>query len=571
MKAMKTYNQTKTCAIWSVISALSLILVLLVSSCSDDFLYQSPPDTFGSTDTIFITNLSAQVNVPFQFEKGGMNEWRVLQYPAWIDVEPMNGRFANGSSTFSLTVRPDWFPGGYGFFVFPLVFDVSGVGLVEYTIVYLNLGNPVMGISPIVNIGENSSGSFYIRNEGGGILLYEITGLPSWLEIEEKQGIVEQQQIQYINFKVNRTGLTKGDYAGMIHIGSNAKQGPVSIPVQMKVVSDVAQGNMLFGVGDFVDARYSKTTDELMVLLSSPAKLQFYTNVITNPYELSLNRVPRCMALSADGSTLAIGFSNAEISLYDIASRQLLKTYPIGAIPLSVGFGENGWLYFPADVGYFRHIFSLNMESGNVIKSNNFESGIKPMIKVNNKPYLITTRPGWSPDGIQFIDIKNGQANDTIHGYHLSTYGIWMSENGKRVYTGNNKTYRLPDVVNPSAFDFTNPVVAGEYDIPETHISITCVADHLATGKIYVARHGGYIQGNYATIFQLNYQTFSRIKEYKFGLNPPENWPVGTTWWMKTEHIFPNPSGDHLWLVNRYPATNNNNPDGWAIEKVSFN
>lgn len=571
MKAMKTYSLSNRGAIWSVISALSLSLVMLVSSCSDDFLYQSPPDTFGSTDTIFITNLSAQLSVPFEFGKGGMNEWRVLQYPAWIDVEPMNGRFSNGSSSFSLTVRPDWFPGGYGFFVFPLVFDVSGVGLVEYTIVYLNLGNPVMGTSPIVNIGENSSGSFYVRNEGGGILLYEITGLPSWLEIEEKQGIVEQQQIQYINFKVNRTGLTKGDYAGMIHIGSNAKQGPVSIPVQMKVVSDVAQGNMLFGEGDFVDARYSKTTDELMVLLSSPAKLQFYTNVITNPYELSLNRVPRCMALSADGSTLAIGFSNAEISLYDITSRQLLKTYPIGAIPLSVGFGENGWLYFPADVGYRRFIYSINLETGIVNTSNTFESGIKPFIKVKNKPYLITTRPGYDPDGIQFIDIRNGRANDTIRGYHLSTYGIWISENGERVYTGNNKAYRLPNTFNPSNFDYSIPRVVGEYDLPFMPYTITCVADHVTTSKIYVARHGLFAHDNYATITQMDYHTFTKIKEYKYGLTRPENWPVFTTWWMKTQYIFPNAGDNQLWLVHRYPPPGNDKPEGWAIEKVSFN
>lgn len=567
---METCNALKNKPGLAFLSVLFLVMVLLISSCSDDFLYQPAPDTIQSSDTIFLNNLTTSFPVPFQLEKGGMNEWKVLQYPTWIDVEPMQGRFANGNSSFNLSVNPERFPGGYGYFLFPLVFDVSGVGLVEYTLVYLNLGNPGMQVPSSVNIGENSSGSFYIRNEGGGVLLWEITGMPSWLQITERQGLIEQHSEHYINFTVNRKDLTQGDYSGLIHIGSNSRQGPVSIPVQMKVVSAVAQGDVKYGDGDFVDARYSKASNQLLVLLANPAKLQFYTNVAANPSELSLNRVPRCMALSDDGTTLAIGFSNAEISLYDVVSRQLLKTYPIDALPLSIGFGENEWLYFPADVGYFRYIFSLNLTSGNVIRSNNWESGIKPLIRVPGKSYMLTTRPGYSPDGIQFIDIKNGQANDTIHGYHLSTYGIWVSENGERVYTGDNKAYRLPNTINPSNFDNSIPPVVGEYDISYTGLGITCVADHVATGKIYVARHGGYIQGNYATIFQLDYQTFVKIKEYKFGLNPPENWPVFTTWWMKTQYIFPNPGGNQLWLVHRYPPRVNDQPEGWAIEKISF-
>lgn len=128
----------------------------------------------------------------------------------------------------------------------------------------------------------------------------------------------------------------------------------------------------------------------------------------------------------------------------------------------------------------------------------------------------------------------------------------------------------MPGTINPSSFDNTIPPVVGEYDIPYNGSSLTCVADHLATGKIYVARHGGFIQGNYATIFQLDYHTFTRIKEYKFGLNPPEGWPVFNTWWMKTQYIFPNPGGNLLWLVHRYPPNVNDQPEGWAIEKVFF-
>ena len=379
---METCNALKNRTGLAILSVMFLVMVLLISSCSDDFLYQPAPDTIQSSDTIFLTNLTTSFPVPFQVEKGGMNEWKVFQYPTWIDVEPMQGRFANGNSSFNLSVSPERFPGGYGYFLFPLVFDVSGVGLVEYTLVYLNLGNPGMQVPSSVNIGENSSGSFYIRNEGGGVLLWEITGMPSWLQITGRQGLIEQNSEQYINFTVNRKDLTQGDYSGLIHIGSNSRQGPVSIPVQMKVVSAVAQGDVKYGDGDFVEARYSKATNQLLVLLANPAKLQFYTNVATNPSELSLNRVPRCMALSDDGTTVAIGFSNAEISLYNVSSRQLLKTYSVDAIPLSIGLGENGWLYFPSDVGYFRYIFSLNLTSGNVIRSNNWESGIKPLIRV---------------------------------------------------------------------------------------------------------------------------------------------------------------------------------------------
>jgi len=228
---MKVKNTMFKQGIQSWILYLAGIIGLLMSSCNNDFLETAPLNTLKSQDTIFITNKSGMVNFEMKVPGAGNASWRILQYPTAFNFEPFEGKMGNNSSVISIIPSPVGDQYGYGYFQFPLVIDVEGVGLVEYPIIYLNFGNPTMYVYPSVDLGESESGSINIENQGGGILLWEIISKPEWLHMTHSQGVMESTGYDVVMFTVDRTGLEPGTHAGTVQIASNASPFPVTVTV----------------------------------------------------------------------------------------------------------------------------------------------------------------------------------------------------------------------------------------------------------------------------------------------------------------------------------------------------
>ncbi|HOI49330.1 MAG TPA: hypothetical protein PK167_08495 [Prolixibacteraceae bacterium] len=553
-----------------ILAAACGFMLVATLSCNDDFLNQQPPVVaFHAQDTIALNNLfSGQFEVPMELPGGGNKSWRIFQYPTWIDIEPKQGAFAAGNSSFKLTNHPDQFTMGYGLFFFPLVFDVSDFGQVQYTLLYLNLGDPGMRVSSALNLGKESTGSFYIQNQGNGVILWGITAAPKWLKISQTEGVLENPSTEYISFTIDRTGLAAGDYSGHIQIASNARPGTFSIPVFMTVAPGITPGKINFGTGEFIHADYNKARDELIVLVKNPNRLLFYKNAAAEPEVVDLDRIPKCFTLSEDGNSLAVGFSNAEISVFDTHSRGLQKNYSINTTPVGIEFGENGWIYFTGTLSYQNYLFSLDMATGTVSRGQSAMSGMIPLYKIPGKSVLLSTQPGYSPEGLQFFDISKGIANDTVNQWHLPTQGLWLSEDGARIFTGLKKVYRTPDYVRQQGWTMEEPAGVGELDI-SGNSPITAIAHHSASRKIYVSTWGGYGSAP-ATIYLLDHNSYVLQKSFEVNTRPPEGFSM-SSWWLKIQFIFPTSDGSQIWLVNRYPAGLYSKPDTWSVDKISLN
>jgi hypothetical protein len=210
---------------------------LFFSSCDNSFLETEPPTQNITTDTIFVTNKTQPFQLNFGFETSEACNWRLFQFPIWLDVSPKEGfKSENSNAVLQFTIDPNEFYFDFGFYTFPLTFDIDETQFVTYTIMLAHLGNPTMEVTPSNFVIENAlEGSFEIVNRGHGILYWEVTDSPSWLNIETKQGLLEQNHTETIHFTINSNGLEPGTYEGVVKILNNANDNHYNIPVYLKL------------------------------------------------------------------------------------------------------------------------------------------------------------------------------------------------------------------------------------------------------------------------------------------------------------------------------------------------
>lgn len=563
---MKVKNTMFKQGIQSWILYLAGIIGLLMSSCNNDFLETAPLNTLKSQDTIFITNKSGMVNFEMKVPGAGNASWRILQYPTAFNFEPFEGKMGNNSSVISIIPSPDGDQYGYGYFQFPLVIDVEGVGLVEYPIVYLNFGNPSIRVWPTVDLAERESGSINIENQGGGILVWEIISKPEWLYMTRSQGVMESTGYDVVMFTVDRTGLEPGTHSGELQIASNASPFPVTVTVNIIVAGAVVPGNPNAQTGEIVDAAWLGAQGGVAVLVKNPNEIRIFRTDSPEPEIIALDRIPRCFGISDNGLKMAIGFSNAEVSVYQTSSMSRVETHTVESVPIGIVMTDTDWIYYTAEVGYYKHIFSLNTATGSLVRSMKGENGWGPLKKIPNRNALFTTRPGWGPDSFFLADISEGAAKDTINEIWMNLGGCWFSADGERFFSGYKKVYRVPDYVPGLTLTMDEPPSAGELDL-QTQANISALAHHSSKGRIY-ASVGSKWSTDPSKIFILDDKSFVILKTYLINSNAPGGFPQSIMWWNSVQHIFADPDGSHIWLINRHPAPVYDAPDEWSVMKM---
>ena len=563
---MKVKNTILNKAIHSWILLFTGIMGLLMPSCNSDFLETAPLNTIQSQDTIFINNKSGVVNYEMKVPGAGNASWRILQYPTAFNFQPFEGKLNNNYSMLTITANPGGDQYGYGYYQLPLVIDVEGVGLVEYPIIYINFGNPSMRVWPTIDLEERESGSINIENQGGGILVWEIVSKPSWINLTRTQGVMESSGYDVVMFTVDRTGLEPGTHAGIVQIASNALPFPVTVTVNIVVAGTVIPGQPETQNGQIVDAAWFGAQGGVAVLVKNPNEIRIFKSDSPEPEIIALDRIPRCFSVSENGEKLAIGFSNAEVSVYQASSMNLINTFTVESVPIGIVVTDTDWIYYTAEVGYYKHIFSLNTDTGSLTRSSKGENGWGPLKKIPNRNALFATRPGWSPESFFLADISEGAAKDTINEIWMDLGGCWFSNDGERFFTGYKKVFRVPDYVPGLTWTRDEPPSAGELDLP-VQANISAMAFHASTGRIF-ASVGSKWSSEPSKVFQLDDKSFVIQKTYLINSAAPSGFPQSIMWWNSVQHIFADPDGSHIWMVNRYPAPVYDDPDDWSVIKM---
>lgn len=544
------------------------IITGLLASCSNDFLDMQYPSEYVTGDTLYVMSDVQSFEYEINMHNTGPAFWKLYQFPRWLEVSPKEGTAYPGSGVkFQFRVKENEMYFGLGIFSLPLVFEVENVGLVQHTVVVWNVGEPEISNTPaVIEVDYTLQGMYQIINNGYGILLWEVVNKPSWLTLETTEGILDAHEYGIWQYAINPEGLEPGDYSGKVEIWNNASNTSYFIEFKFTVEETGYYGGYL--TGEYIDAVHIKYLNQVVVLTKNPNHLLFFKAGSPETDTLKLNRVPQCIALSENESTLAVGFSNAEISTFSAEYRAMLATYPAGHVPTRIAFGGENRLFYLENSDYRYFLTGLDLETGNRYKSKESEGGLSVLKKIPGKDLLLSTRPGWSPDGLFLYDISKGLVTDSLNEFWMSLNGFWLSEDGKRIFAGTRRIYQVPEYVPGQLWSMETPPVLGEFDL-SNDLRINSIAHHIETGKIFIACDEGWYRSN-SYIKMLDYNTLVEQKTWELNPKPPFGYPPGNTWWSGVLNIFPAVSGDEIWIIQEQPAADYRDPNTWSIERMSL-
>ncbi len=555
------------------LNPIRLIILLFLSSwlysCSDSFLEKDHlPDLHPTADTLFITNETGPFTVDIDMQFGNRT-WRLYQFPQWLRINPKEGHLNDGTVvSFNCSLDHEKLDYSYGLYYLPLNIEIEGIGIVERTIAYFDFGDPKINLYPeFLKLESELNGEISISNKGEGLLMWEIVEKPDWISFDTTSGMYLPNSIYQIKYTVDVSGLEPGDYQGELVIENNDN---AELRYQVNLTVSPFTGNGVYQDGELVDTKFLPGLNKVVALTKNPNRLMYFSVDGSEPFNIELDRLPRCMSLSENKATLAIGFSNAEISTYSANNGNLINTYSLGAVPISLEFGSEDYLYFLSSGNYSANILnSLNLIDKNIISSESEISGIQTIKKVPNKNILVTTKPGWSPDYLIFSFYTNLGVTDSINEYPMSANGFWLSDDGEKIFTGSEVVYGVPEYTPNKPWSYNErPPVLGEFEISDNHV-INCIAHQGSKQLFFVATQKGYYDPE-TVITQYHHSTFVKKEEYEFTSIRPYDYPPGNTWWAKTINMYPAADEAGLWLVQKYPASDYNNPDMWGVRLLQL-
>lgn len=259
--------------------------------------------------------------------------------------------------------------------------------------------------------------------------------------------------------------------------------------------------------GKVIDAVYNKTTDVLIIAAQNPNRLIVIQTNSGTSNVINLDKSPACMDISGDGKSLILGYTVAEIGIFNLENNTLQRSYQLDCIPFDLVLGENGWCYISPSDRYDYNLRSLNLSTGKL------NSGKTPPLsynlygqsvlkKVGGKPLLAATRTGVSPAGLLLINISRGLPNDTIAYWHDNTSTIWPFADGSRFFAEEGQCYFMPEYI---ASMNIQPGLKSYGKLKLNQLRINCIDQNLAKNSFFVAERNVaelYYNQNYANIIE---------------------------------------------------------------------
>jgi hypothetical protein len=171
-----------------IVTGLTLSITL---SCSDDFLHDNPVPYISNFDgfnpyTIYISPEWETNEYQIYYPGAGNVKFSVSSAPEWLNITNISGQFVNDMASVTCNAS---FNSGFsapGFYNAPMILDIEGTGKFAILVCYINEGNPEIAaeFSDMSFEYGYTPPSLNITNKGEGVLIWEITDYPKWLEVD---------------------------------------------------------------------------------------------------------------------------------------------------------------------------------------------------------------------------------------------------------------------------------------------------------------------------------------------------------------------------------------------------
>ncbi|MFZ4724974.1 MAG: BACON domain-containing protein [Paludibacter sp.] len=544
-----------------LIKIIILLSITLLWSCKDNFLDEKN-DILKLADTTFMTDVDIETILPIIIPGTKNEQWKIIQYPAWLTVNNKSGVLDNGRTSIRLKRNTDFYFTEFGYSYSPFIIDVQGIGFVEIPFVYGCFGRPVINYNyntfDFSNVDKNT---LSVNNSGSGYFAWYILSKPEWMNVSANDGVLNANQTLDLIMTVDKENKPLGNYLGKVIIANNSTIGYMEINVSMTLTQLTLSGGITNFEGEIVASEYNKPTDLMYILTQNPNKLTIINGISTLTQTIVLDELPTCASFSANGSTILIGYSTSKISVVDVNKNTISKTIKTDCPACSIVNGDNGWGYVATN--YTQKLRSINLNTNEVFRTSFTISGNPIIKKAPGKAVIYCTTPGYSPSGLSVCDISNGLMKDTIDSYFTYVGNMWFSEDGNQLFIKEStKAYYTPPYLNGKyASDNQNIVMKGKYSTSESRID---AFDYNATTNCFWV---GVVKfGNNSEVYQFKATDFTNTRILKVKSITDSN---GTKYVADINWIFSNKEGTYLYYIKQTDSEYSY-PSNWQLEKIKL-
>jgi len=209
-------------------------LLYLLTGCSNDFLNENLTRvTFPIGESnIYISPDWESNNYMFKLPSLKDADYEIVTTPSWLNVSSVNGHLSDSVAIIQCSAIKNSDFGVVGIYMDFITVKANDITY-KVPVAYINEGNPTAQVQSSVTLSYDYYGYPYlqIKNNGLGILLWNIVSMPDWLTVDtsrlESSGFYISQYNSYnIPLRIIPGETSSGNLTGNIIISTNDKQHP---------------------------------------------------------------------------------------------------------------------------------------------------------------------------------------------------------------------------------------------------------------------------------------------------------------------------------------------------------
>ena len=414
---------------------LSITFFLLNLGCKDDRLelpeVKAIPSQLNLTSDHITEQITLTVNPPLNLQ------WSVSYQPNWLAISRASGN-VDGSPITVTALTSTLLPQTLS----DKIIIKTTTGKIEIPVV-LNITRSIaVQITPsplLFDFNENSK-VVNIKNNSNQPVNWQLELSAAYLNITPASGTLNVNQSTNLTLTVNRNNLDSKTYSESLTL----KLGGVKnsdIPV---TINNFKEEKWLLN-GAITDAEYDRTGDNLIVIIGNRLyKLKPESKTETS---VGLPLPGTCVSVGMNGQYAAVGH-DGWVSLVDLATMQVSKTYPVSANALDIVLAPNNWAYVFPKVDQWQNIRCINLLDGTETLNTGRQiyAGTKARLHPSGD-YIYGANNGLSPSDAEKYDIRGGQANflydSPYHGQYAFSGDLWFADDGSKMFTRGLNVFRL--------------------------------------------------------------------------------------------------------------------------------
>jgi hypothetical protein len=424
---------------------------------------------------------------------------------------------------------------------------------------------------PIILSSQSGDNKITLTIQEAGNGEFHISVYPKWLVLETMNGTFENGSVT-LKYTINQpVSQSQVDYlTGTLIISAGDIGLFKTTLIYGNIGADTNQSlkNIIDIEGRVVDVAYNKIVDKMVIATQNPNRLLVTQTTSGTSTVINLDKSPQCMEISQDGKNIVVGYSIAELTVFNLVNNMPLRDYPIDCVPFDIALGQNGWCYISPSETLDFNLRSLNLETGELNSGKNpplshWLYGKSELMKIKGKPLLASK-------GLLLVDISKVIPNDTIDYWADGAEKIWPLNDGSRYFTPDGQCYFLPDYVGSLNIQFGIKTYGR---LTLNQLKITSIDQCEAKNSIFVAERNVaemyYNMNGDNIIEQFNATNLNSIKIFYPSMTAVKTDGATVPTHNEVHYVFTNNSGTKLFAIRAY--TTNIDVKHWSVETFDLN